>query len=216
MRRIICTISLVLIITGCASHSPQLKSTTHHYYLVRAGDNMYSIAFAHETTAEILGGLNPWLNPENIKPGMRLRLPPGLSTGRYQGNTLTLRNGYIWPVESIDISSTFGPRRGKLHSGIDIRAPQGSSIYASASGKIVFSGSLNGYGRMIVADHGRGIETVYAHNSRNMVREGQLVEQGQVIATVGRSGNATGYHLHFEYRRQGKAVDPIQFVTAKD
>ena len=101
-----------------------------------------------------------------------------------------------------------------MDAGIDLTAPRGTSIYASAAGKIVFSGFQRRYGHIVVIDHGSGTETAYAHNSRNLVNKGQRVKQGQIIARVGRSGNATGYHVHFEYRRHGKAVNPVRHVQA--
>jgi murein DD-endopeptidase MepM/ murein hydrolase activator NlpD len=101
-----------------------------------------------------------------------------------------------------------------MHAGIDLRAPRGTPIYASASGKVIFSGYNRGYGHLIVIDHGRGIETAYAHNNRNIAKKGQRVKQGQVVATVGRSGNATGYHVHFEFRRNGRTVNPIRLLHA--
>ncbi len=119
----------------------------------------------------------------------------------------------IWPLSKINISSNFGYRNGNLHAGIDLRAPAGSSIHASGSGRVEYAGTMRGYGRIIVIDHGAGIETAYAHNMQNLVNAGQRVEQGQVIATVGRSGNATGYHVHFEVRRLGKPVNPVDQIS---
>ena len=81
---------------------------------------------------------------------------------------------------------------------------------AAADGRVKFSGQRRGYGQMIVIDHGGGIETAYAHNERNLVSVGQRVAQGETIARVGRSGRATGYHLHFEFRRHGQALDPAR------
>ncbi|MCP4233276.1 MAG: M23 family metallopeptidase [Aestuariibacter sp.] len=132
-----------------------------------------------------------------------------------QGNRpiTELSSGLIWPLSKIDVSSNFGYRGGDLHAGIDLRAPAGSKIYASGSGRVSFAGRMRGYGLVIVIDHGAGIETAYAHNMRNLVSAGQKVGQGQVIATVGRSGNATGYHVHFEVRRGGKPVNPVGQVN---
>ena len=131
-----------------------------------------------------------------------------------QIDTPIQRTGFIWPLNTINVSSRYGYRRGRLHAGIDLTAPRGTSIYASAAGKIVFSGYQRSYGYIVVIDHGGGTETAYAHNSRNLVDKGQRVKQGQTIARVGRSGNATGNHVHFEYRRYGKAVDPVRHVQA--
>jgi len=86
-----------------------------------------------------------------------------------------------------------------------------------ADGKVRFAARDGAFGNKVVIDHGRGIETVYAHNLRNLVTRGQWVEQGEVIATVGQTGNATGYHLHFEFRRNGRALNPVrQIQVAQD
>lgn len=74
---------------------------------------------------------------------------------------------------------------------------------------------MRGYGRVVIVDHGDGLETRYAHNRRNRVRKGQRVERGQVIAEVGSSGNASAPHVHFEVRKQGRALDPTAFLPAR-
>ena len=145
---------------------------------------------------------------------MRLTLP----TTQYQpltGSPAVTRNEqgqFIWPLTNIDVSSAYGMRHGRLHTGIDLRAPAGTAIKVSATGRVKFVGYKNGYGHIVVIDHGQGIETAYGHNRRNLVDEGQRVYQGQTIATVGKSGNATGYHVHFEIRHRGKALNPIRYL----
>ena len=122
------------------------------------------------------------------------------------------QSGYIWPLRQIDVSSRFGRRNGRLHAGMDLRAPPGTAIHAAADGWVKFSGYKRDYGHMIVIDHGNGIETAYAHNSRNVVGEGQSVTQGQIVGRVGRTGNATGNHVHFEFRRNGQALNPANYL----
>ncbi len=195
-----------LILSACAIYQPETVKATKRYYTVRTGDNFDSIAFAFEISTEQLKTANPWLSPSNISPGMRLTIPRDFTDNQ--------NSSFIWPLNNIDISSTFGYRNGDLHAGIDLRAHRGTEIYASAAGKVVFSGRRSGYGQMIVIDHGNGIETVYGHNNRNLVEVGQRVSQGQLVASVGRSGNATGYHVHFEIRRHGNAVNPISYLDA--
>ena len=99
----------------------------------------------------------------------------------------------------------------RMHTGIDITAPSGTRIYAAAEGYVRFSGWMGGYGNTVIIDHGGGYSTLYAHNSRNRVREGQHVIPGQHIADVGSSGMSTGPHLHFEIRRDNIALDPLLF-----
>jgi len=114
------------------------------------------------------------------------------------------------------ISSPYGNRvsptnryRTEFHQGIDIAGPSGSSIIASGSGIVTYSGYNGGYGRMVIISHGHGYTSVYAHNSQNLVEVGDRVEKGDLIAKMGRTGRATGTHLHFEVRIHGEPVDPL-------
>jgi len=110
------------------------------------------------------------------------------------------------------LTSRFGWRWGRMHKGIDISAKVGTPIYAADGGKVIFSGTQNGYGKMIVIDHGNGLQTAYAHNSKNLVSAGQRVHKGQKIAEVGNTGRTTGPHLHFEVRKNGTPVNPLKYV----
>ncbi len=209
MWKITFTVLTVLVLGACGTVQQPPLQAQKRYYIVQTGDNFESVAFSFEISTSRLQTANPWLSPSNISPGMRLTIP------RDNTPTVGLSSGFIWPLSRIDISSSFGYRGGDLHTGIDLRAPSGTKIYASATGRVAYSGTKRGYGRMIVIDHGAGIETAYAHNMRNLVNVGQQVKQGQVIATVGRSGNATGYHGHFEVRRLGKPINPVDQVDAR-
>lgn len=101
------------------------------------------------------------------------------------------------------------------HEGIDIAAPVGEEILAPARGRVVFSGTRSGgYGMTVEIDHGFGYVTRFAHCSRLLVREGETVERGQVIAKVGATGLTTGPHLHYEVEVNGKAVDPMNFIIS--
>jgi len=112
------------------------------------------------------------------------------------------------------VSSEFGPRVDPLdgsdrhHDGMDLAVPAGTPIRAALSGRVVFAGEREGYGRMIIVEHGDDVRTVYAHNKENFVGKGDEVQQGQVLGTVGSSGRSTGPHLHFEVRRADAPVDP--------
>lgn len=210
MRAVSILIVICLSLVACATKPPPSVTSTNKYYVVRPQDNFYSIAFAFELTVDQLRAANPWLSPSSIAPGMRLSIP---QTGLSEPIKATGHPArFIWPLKRLDISSQYGYRSGSLHAGIDLRAPRGTDIHASAAGRVTLSSRQNGYGRMVIVDHGNGLQTVYAHNHRNYVGEGETVRQGQVIASVGRSGNATGYHVHFEMRRAGKAVNPLQYL----
>lgn len=123
----------------------------------------------------------------------------------------------VWPAEGV-LTSGFGWRRDplrrytKFHSGIDIAAGSGTSLFAVADGTVVRSEYTNGYGNVIEIDHGFGIETKYAHCSRRKVRAGDRVERGDYIGTMGSTGRSTGPHLHFELRIDGSAHDPLKYL----
>lgn len=120
-------------------------------------------------------------------------------------------SGFIWPVQGV-VTSPYGQRWGRLHSGIDIAAPAGTPVAASASGQVVYAGSMGGYGLLVVIQHAGGIATAYAHNSGLSVSVGQSVAQGQTIASVGCTGTCFGDHVHFEVRVGGSAVDPMGYL----
>ena len=117
------------------------------------------------------------------------------------------------------ISSTYGWRknpvtgRHMLHSGVDFAAPAGSSVYAASAGIVVAAGWMSAYGNVVDIDHGKGVVTRYAHNSKLLVKAGDLVAKRQVIAKVGSTGRSTGAHVHFEVRVDGEPTDPIAFLS---
>jgi murein DD-endopeptidase MepM/ murein hydrolase activator NlpD len=139
-----------------------------------------------------------------------------------------LQNGAIAvpsdkPVKTAEFTSGYGirsdPFRGGAarHAGIDLAAPLGTPIYATADGIVTEAGYNNGgYGNLIKVDHGRGIETRYAHLSSMAVRVGQRITRGQVIGRMGSTGRSTGSHLHYEVRIDGRAVNPIPFMKSTD
>jgi murein DD-endopeptidase MepM/ murein hydrolase activator NlpD len=212
------TLTTLIALSACTPFQPYSENASDRYYIVQSGDNFDSIAFVLETTPGQLKRANPWANSGPLQPGMRLSIPQPI----YDSDPATVETGdyqirsadYIWPLQRFEVSSDFGFRGGRLHSGVDLRAPRGTPIHAAADGRITFSGYKGAYGQTIVIDHGQGIETTYAHNSRNLVQSGQRVEQGEVIARVGRSGNATGYHVHFEFRMYGQALNPAHRIQA--
>jgi murein DD-endopeptidase MepM/ murein hydrolase activator NlpD len=123
----------------------------------------------------------------------------------------------IWPLAADGtglLSSSYGdrvhPRSGdpRFHTGLDLRARGGTTVYAAADGTVALSGASGAYGNVVLLDHAGGLQTLYAHHERNLVRVGDVVRRGQPIALVGHTGNATGDHLHFEVRWNGGTVDP--------
>ena len=116
-------------------------------------------------------------------------------------------------MEDGRILSYFGAaRKSHVHQGVDIAGQSGQRVVATAKGRVVYSGQQRGYGRTVVIDHGGGFRTLYAHNSALLVRDGEKVRRGQAIARVGRSGNASTTHCHFEVRQDNVPVDPLLYV----
>lgn len=142
---------------------------------------------------------------------------PGLSNpDDYLPDAPMRFNGYIWPSKGV-LTSGFGRRWGRMHKGIDIAAPVGTPIMASAPGEVITAGwNSGGYGNLVKVRHPDGSVTLYAHNSRLLVRRGQKVEQGQQIAEMGSTGYSTGPHLHFEIHPSGSgAKNPMAFLPKK-
>jgi murein DD-endopeptidase MepM/ murein hydrolase activator NlpD len=123
-------------------------------------------------------------------------------------------------IGEVEFTSGFGVRndpflgRPAMHTGLDFRAASGDPVRATANGKVVTSGWMGGYGRMVEIDHGNGLSTRYGHLSEIHVRVGDVVKIGQVIGAVGSTGRSTGPHLHYETRIDGDAVDPQKFLRA--
>lgn len=122
------------------------------------------------------------------------------------------------PLKKGWMSSRFGrrtdPFNGQIvwHSGVDFAGKEGSDIIAVASGVVTWSGSRHGYGLMVEINHGNGFKTRYAHCKENLVKVGDVVKKGQVVALMGSTGRSTGPHVHFEVYKNGRAVDPASYI----
>ncbi len=123
----------------------------------------------------------------------------------------------IWPVKGM-VTAGYGYRsspftgRREMHEGLDVAAPPGTAIVATAEGVVSFAGPLSAFGNVVFINHGHGFTTFYAHNSSNRVKEGQLVKRGEVIAYVGATGRATGPHVHYEVQVNGVTVNPMKYI----
>jgi murein DD-endopeptidase MepM/ murein hydrolase activator NlpD len=118
-----------------------------------------------------------------------------------------------WPLRGV-LYGRFGKKGREPHDGIDLAAPQGTPVRTARAGRILYAGEQKGYGNIVIVDHGDNLMTLYAHNHDLRVRTGQKVRDGQVVATVGQSGKTSGPHLHFEVRRDGLPVDPLDYLGA--
>lgn len=117
--------------------------------------------------------------------------------------------GFVMPTTNTKITSKFGPRRRRMHNGIDVKVYIGDTIRAAFGGKVrMVKYERRGYGKYVVIRHENGLETIYGHLSKQMVKEDQYVEAGEVIGLGGNTGRSTGSHLHFETRFLGQAINP--------
>jgi LysM repeat protein len=188
------------------------------YHRVKAGQTLWRIASTYKVDLETLQWVNDVEDVTDLRVGRVLFIPgvdKVMAVAPYRpGDETPSRNriGIIWPMKG-RTSSHFGPRGGREHQGLDLAAPMGTPVKASADGKIAYSGDgMKGYGKVVVIKHASELSTVYAHNSKLLVRMGERVEQGQMIARVGQTGWATGPHLHFEVRRRGVPENPMDFL----
>ncbi len=122
-------------------------------------------------------------------------------------NLQALMRNFTYPISG-QRSSPYGPRNGRMHSGLDLRADSGTPIYTILPGVVTYSGNYGAYGNVLVVRHREGIESLYSHNSKNLVRVGDWVKKGERVALCGRTGNASGNHLHIEVRAGGQAINP--------
>lgn len=135
----------------------------------------------------------------------------GFSTSRSTTSAKKLGISFVRPTSGV-VTSRFGARWGRTHTGIDIGAPTGTAIKAAASGTVIFSGWKGTLGKLVVISHGNGVQTYYAHCSSLLVSSGQTVSAGQLIAKMGSTGRSTGPHLHFEIRLNGYAINPQSYI----
>jgi len=210
MPSILASLFMLLLTVSC-SH---MKSGQHVYW--RPGTDLEKIAKENHLSLKDLQEMNP-----DAHPGQWLFVPNKVGFLPFLNNTVVVgdyshlgEGEYAWPVPSHrKVSSNFGSRWGRKHEGIDIPAPKGTPIVATAAGRVKYSGSkVRGYGNMIVLEHPGKVFSIYAHNSKNLVKVGKQVKRGQMIGRVGNTGRSTGPHLHFEIRVRDRARDPARYI----
>ncbi|MCL2064252.1 MAG: LysM peptidoglycan-binding domain-containing protein [Candidatus Cloacimonetes bacterium] len=189
------------------------RSVTH---TVRRGENLFRIALQYGVSVEDLRRWNR-LSNTNIRVGQILNImePSNVANLNVDRNVAPLpvaAGRAILPVGHVNILSEFGVRGGMMHQGIDLGGSPGSHIFAVLPGVVAFSGVQRGFGNVVILEHANNIMTVYAHNESNLVSVGERVDQGQIIATIGNTGNANAYHVHFEYRVRGIARNPRELL----
>lgn len=184
-------------------------------YRIKPNDTLSSISARHHIRIRDIIAINNIQNPNSIISGTRIYLPIGSIPVKQNMK-------FAWPVDRVRISSSYGRRRNpfdhsriEFHKGLDLSGPLGTPIKASRAGKVIFSGAKSGYGNTIIIRHEDGFMSIYAHSQINLVKLGQLVSQGQVIAKMGNTGRSTGSHVHFEIRQYTKVMNPIAFLPSK-
>jgi murein DD-endopeptidase MepM/ murein hydrolase activator NlpD len=212
-------------IAGCAAQAPP-PFAKGVYHVVKPGETLYRIGKAYDSSYAELARVNQLKDPNHIRAGQRLFIPgaarqlpvemitpadatssiPPVAESSYSPD-----NGLIWPIAG-GVNSHFGRRGASFHDGIDISAAEGTPIKAIGKGEVIYSDQLRGYGNLVILRHSGGLVSVYAHNQVNLVAQGQLVSQGDVIAKVGSTGRVSGPHLHFEIRKNNVAQDPLLYL----
>jgi murein DD-endopeptidase MepM/ murein hydrolase activator NlpD len=216
-----------------ASVTSKPSTRTH---LVRSGDTLYSIARSNGLSIQELARANGLRQPYTLSVGQSLKVPGGnaitvreKAPQREASVSATpseiARVSYTkpevkaepsmfdWPLKGAILNKYSNGQRGKRNDGINIAAPIGTPVRAAADGEVVYrGGDLEGYGNLLLVKHDGGFVTAYAHNDVMLVKKGDRIRQGQVIAKVGQTGSATEPQLHFEIRENLKAVDPLAFL----
>ncbi|MFW5809705.1 MAG: LysM peptidoglycan-binding domain-containing protein [Halanaerobium sp.] len=198
--------------TGGSKKSRDNESSSKEIvHEVQQGDALSKIARMYGTDTETIRENNN-LNGDRIFAGDELVI------NDYERGPFSLsKNSLNWPVNG-RVSSGFGWRTHPVkktrlfHNGIDIAVPNGTAVRAAASGEVVHSGWMNGFGYTVIIEHGRGVETLYAHNSRTTVSKGSTVNKGQKIALSGNTGLSTGPHLHFGVLRNEEPLNPRDYL----
>ena len=158
---------------------------------------------------------DPWDNRSLAKNKANTGLTASDPFGGGSKFTINLSNisekEWCYPLPGAKVISPYGARGGRMHSGVDLKTKPSDPIYAAFDGVVTMSQVYSGYGNCVVLRHANGLETLYSHNVKNLVKVGDRVKAGDVIALTGRTGRATTEHLHFETRINGRAYDPSRF-----
>lgn len=216
--------------TGCfnSSSAPRYRRTMSRSYggrgtyMVVRGDTIYHIAHEYGVSPRRLMAANGISDPRDLRVGQMLVIPGAGFASASAVNAPEIwpaahaDRQFAWPVVGGILTSPFGMRHGAMHDGIDIAAPAGTPVHAADDGTVIYSGRLRGYGNVVIVRHSGGYVTVYAHNERNLAREGERVTRGQEIAELGATGRATGPNLHFEIRYDNQAQNPLAYLPARE
>ncbi len=203
------------------------------YYFVASGETLTEIAARYKISAIALAHINDMLYDSTLAVGRRLFIPNKKKISKYVDQKLlkdkpqasakessgkpAKTGDWIWPTKVGQVTSGFGTRKGKPHDGIDIGVPSGTPVYAVADGEVLHAEYFSSYGNLLLIKHKNGYYSAYAHNQKLLVSKGQKVKQDQQVAWSGKTGRATGPHVHFEiHKRGGAAVDPLALLPKRE
>jgi len=191
------------------------------FHVVSEGETLTSICTTYSADLQEVAELNGIDNANIVVVGQTIfvpdvadsKSPPANQNDEAPKERIRQWKGqFDWPLSGV-ITSKFGIRNKRRHDGIDIAAPEGTNIKAASNGQVLYAGDQkSGYGLLIIIRHSKGMISVYAHNMVNLVSEGDEIKMGQIIARVGKTGRATGPHLHFEIRKGTKPRNPLFFL----
>lgn len=221
----------LMVLLACGHHR-----TSARVHFVVHGDTLSAIAKKYDTNTEALILRNHLVSADTLSIGQRLvipgpeeifapvvdvvdairkiELPKSVPPDTAKAPRWAKTEGspkFIWPVDGV-VTALFGPREGVKQDGLTIAARLNMVVWASAAGKVVYAGEQSGYGLIVILKHANDFVSIYAHNESNLVKEGDVVQQGQPIARAGQSGGATAPGVHFELRHGQKALNPLRYL----
>lgn len=208
------------IITGTYLFIPKPSSSELQIVAINQGDTIEDLSQKYGLTAEALCRLNGLEDPEGIAIRQQLVVPsmtidwPRQTVSRSLRTATASSMSFVWPVSGL-LTSLYGWRNERMHYGIDVAAPDGTTVRAAADGVVESAGWKGSYGLLVVILHQDDWRTYYSHNSLILVEQGQSVSCGQAIAEVGSTGRATGSHLHFEVHRGEQRLNPLTVLPTR-
>ncbi|MBE9610091.1 peptidoglycan DD-metalloendopeptidase family protein [Chitinilyticum piscinae] len=226
LRPLLSLLLATLLVACSSTPAPVTGPTPAGHYRVKAGDTLYRIARANRQSVSNLVRWNGLKSADAIEVGQLLRVSPPDGSRPSSGSANTTPRPTPTPTPSSSPAATpilLWPGDGALlyrydgqrRKGIGIAATSGSPVKAAAAGKVVYTGDgIRSYGLLLIIKHSNGLLTTYAHNAKLLVKEGQQVEAGQTIAQAGSTGTDR-IMIHFEVRRDGKAVDPLPWLPER-
>jgi murein DD-endopeptidase MepM/ murein hydrolase activator NlpD len=233
LLRMILVLPIAFLIFACSRHKVSIEKPASAaarpgvYHIVEKHQTLYRICKTYQVDLQAVAAANGITDPGKIREGQRVFIP-GAGTplkveiyfedvvaepaGKAELEPVAKKPNFLWPVRGKCVDF-FTESETKRHHGIDIACPLGTAVKASSPGVVIYSGNtIKGYGNLVILRHSEEFVTVYAHHDANLVEEGAKVQRGQTIGRVGKTGRATGPHLHFEIRRNNKAVDPLPWL----